>query len=242
MLTIDFGLLGIRDGERVLDIGCGGGRHSLEACKKADCLVYALDIDSGELSDVRQMFQSLDKQGESKGQWVLIRGNILSLPFRDASLDKVICSEVLEHIHDDQQGIGEIVRVLKDDGVIAISVPTYLPEAICWKLSQDYHNKPGGHIRIYKTEELVSILVHNNLHIQATRRKHALHSIYWIFRCLFGVNKEKAIIPALYHKFLVWDLKTRNRLICLLEDFLNHFFPKSMALYAVKSRKESGES
>lgn len=242
MLTIDCGLLGIRDGERVLDIGCGGGRHSLEACKEASCVVYALDIDSGGLSDVRQMFQALDKQGESRGKWVLIRGNILSLPFKDASLDKIICSEVLEHVPDDQQGISEMVRVLRDDGVIAISVPTYLTEAICWKLSRDYHNQPGGHIRIYKTGELVSALRQNNLHLRDTRRKHALHSIYWISRCLFGVNREKALIPSLYYKFLVWDLKTRSKLIRLVEDLLNHFFPKSMAFYVVKSRKESGES
>ena len=242
MLTIDCGLLGIRDGERVLDIGCGGGRHSLEACKKANCLVYALDIDSGELSDVRQMFQALDKQGESRGKWVLIRGNVLSLPFKNASLDKIICSEVLEHVPDDQQGISEMVRVLKDDGVIAISVPTYLTEAICWKLSRDYHNQPGGHIRIYKTGELVSALRQNNLHLQATRRKHALHSIYWISRCLFGVNKEEALIPSLFYRFLVWDLKTRSKLIRLVEDFLNHFFPKSTAFYAAKSRKEGSES
>lgn len=237
MLTIDYSLLGIKDGERVLDVGCGEGRHSWEACKTANCLVYALDIEIGGLDKARYMFQDMDKRGESRGRWILIKGDTMSLPFKDATFDKIICSEVLEHIPDDQQSIRELVRVLKDDGIIAISVPTYLPEAICWKLSRDYHDQPGGHIRIYKTSELVAPLRQNNLHLYATRHKHALHSIYWILRCLFGVNKEKALIPSLYYKFLVWDIKTKSKPIRLLEDFLNHFFPKSMVFYAGRSQK-----
>ena len=237
MLTIDLNLLEIKNGERVLDIGCGGGRHSWEVCKKASCLVYGLDIDVGELNNAKEMLQALDRQGESQGKWILIKGDTMSLPFKDASFDKIICSEVLEHVPDDEQGVREMVRVLKDDGVIAISVPTYLTEAICWKLSRDYHSNPGGHVRIYKTGELVSPLLQNNLHIYATRHKHALHSIYWILRCLFGMNREKALIPSLYHKFLVWDIKTKSQPVRLLEDFLNHLFPKSTVIYAGKNQK-----
>ena len=241
MFTIDYSLLGIQDGERVLDVGCGEGRHSWEACRTANCLVYALDIEVGGLNKARQLLQDLDKQGKSKGKPVLIRGNAISLPFKDASFDKIICSEVLEHVPDVQQSIREMVRVLKDDGIIAISVPTYLTEAICWKISRDYHDRAGGHVRIYKTSELVAQLCQDNLHLYTTRRKHALHSIYWISRCLFGVNKEKALIPSLYHKFLVWDMRTNSKPIRLLEDFLNRFFPKSMVFYACKSQKESNE-
>lgn len=237
MLTIDYDLLGIKDGERLLDIGCGGGRHSWEACKTANCLVYGLDVDGGELNNARQMLQALEKQGESRGGWILVKGNTMSLPFKDASFDKIICSEVLEHVPDDQQCIREMVRVLKDDGVIAISVPTYFAEAICWKLSRDYHECPGGHVRIYKSRELISPLRQNKLHIYATRYKHALHSIYWIFHCLFGVNREKALIPSLYYKFLIWDIKTKSRPIRFLEDFLNHLFPKSTVFYAGKNQK-----
>ena len=236
MLTIDYSLLGVKDGERVLDVGCGGGRHSWEVCKAANCLVCALDINLEELNNARQMLQALDKQGESRGGWVLLKGNTMSLPFKDASFDKIICSEVLEHVPNDQQCIREMMRVLKDDGAIAISVPTYFTEAICWKLSKDYHDRPGGHIRIYKTSELVAHLRQNNLRIYVTRYKHALHSIYWIFRCLFGVNREKALIPSLYYKFLVWDIKTKSQPIRLLENFLNHFFPKSTVFYVGKNQ------
>lgn len=240
MLTVDYELLGIKDGERVLDIGCGEGRHSWQACKQSHCLVCALDIEQVNLKKAHHVLWLLDKQEESKGKWVLVRGDIISLPFEDGSFDKIVCSEVLEHIPDDKQGIKEMVRVLKDDGTLVISVPSYLQESICWRLSTDYHENPGGHVRIYKASELVSKLRHYNLDIFSVRHKHALHSFYWISRCLFGVNNEKALIPSLYHKFLVWDINTKSRPIRMLDTLLNSFFSKSVVLYARKSQHEVG--
>ncbi len=237
MLTIDYNLLGIKDGERVLDVGCGTGRHSWEACRQSRCVVYALDIDAEELMRAKGMFRAMDEQGESRGQWSLLQASTMSLPFKEASFDKIICSEVLEHVPDDWHTIREMARVLKDEGILAISVPNYLPEAICWRISSRYHNRAGGHVRIYKPGQLLAPLRETNLHVYATRRKHALHSVYWICRCLFGVDNEKALIPSLYHKFLVWDIKTNSRPVRWLEGFLNRFFPKSMVVYAGKNER-----
>lgn len=237
MLTIDYNLLGIKDGERVLDVGCGTGRHSWEACRQSRCLVYALDIDAEELVRAKGMFRAMDEQGESRGQWSLLQASTMSLPFKEASFDKIICSEVLEHVPDDWHTIREMARVLKDEGILAISVPNYLPEAICWRISSRYHNRAGGHVRIYKPGQLLAPLRETNLHVYATRRKHALHSVYWICRCLFGVDNEKALIPSLYHKFLVWDIKTNSRPVRWLEGFLNRFFPKSIVVYAGKNER-----
>jgi len=234
MLTVDYDLMGIKDGERVLDVGCGEGRHSWEACKRNGCLVYALDIEQENLKKAHYALYLMEQKGEVKSQWLLTRGNITSLPFREASFDKIICSEVLEHILDDHQAISELVRVLKDEGTLAVSVPSYLPETICWKLSGDYHGKPGGHIRIYKARELISKLKQHNLSLYAVRHKHALHSFYWISRSLFGVTNEKAFIPALYYKFLVWDIYKSTKPVRLIDNFLNKFFSKSLVLYARK--------
>lgn len=238
MLTIDYDLLGVREGERILDIGCGEGRHIWELVKQRDCLVCGTDLDQTSLIKGRVVFHQLDEEGASKGNWLLTRGSILRLPFKSKTFDRVICSEVLEHVPDDLRGIRELVRVLKDDGVLAVSVPAHLPEAICWRLSKDYHNTPGGHIRIYKASELRSKLHQNMLEIFAERRKHALHSFYWISRCLFGPNNEKAILPSLYHRFLVWDLKTRTKPVRLIDSGLNTFFGKSIVMYARKSHTQ----
>ncbi len=236
MLTVDYELLELQDGERVLDLGCGEGRHTWEACKRNAGIFCGLDLDHVSLTKGRLVLWEMDQQGASKGQWLLIRGSILRLPFKDGTFDKIICSEVLEHIPDDLHAITELKRVLKDDGVLAVSVPSYLPEAICWKISDEYHNTPGGHIRIYKARELRSKLKENNLHIYAVRRKHALHSFYWISRCLFGPGNDKAFFPSLYHKFLVWDMKTNYRGVKLVDDILNNVFAKSIVFYARKDQ------
>jgi 2-polyprenyl-3-methyl-5-hydroxy-6-metoxy-1,4-benzoquinol methylase len=238
MLTVDYDLLGIKDGERVLDVGCGEGRHSWEACKQS-CLVCALDIEEVNLKKAHYTLHLLEQQGETRGKWLLLKGDITNLPFTANSFDKIICSEVLEHVPDDIKGIRELVRVLKDNGTIAVSVPSYLTETICWKLCRDYHDRPGGHIRIYKASEIISKLQKNSLDIYAIRHKHGLHSFYWISRCLFGVNNEKALLPSLYYKLLVWDINNERLTTRLLDSFLNNFLPKSLVLYARKVSNHS---
>jgi SAM-dependent methyltransferase len=236
MLTIDYDLIEIKDGERVLDVGCGEGRHTWQACKESACLACALDIEQANLVKARNVLYLMDEEHQTAGKWMLVRGDITHLPFPDGTFHKVVCSEVLEHIPDDLQGIRELVRVLKDDGILAVSVPSYVQETICWKLSNDYHHQPGGHIRIYKAKELEAKLRQSNLDIFAVRHKHALHSFYWISRCLFGMKKEKALIPSLYHKFLVWDIYHGTRPVKWVDSLLNHILPKSLVLYARKSQ------
>jgi SAM-dependent methyltransferase len=238
MLTVDYSLLGITDGERILDIGCGTGRHSWEACRQARCVVFALDIDGDELVRARGVLSAMDRQGESRGQWGLLRASTVYLPFKEGAFDKIVCSEVLEHVPDDAESIKEMARVVKDSGTVAVSVPNHLPEAICWRISSEYHNRAGGHVRIYRRGELIEPLNAAGLRVYATRRKHGLHSMYWICRCVFGVNNEKAFLPSLYHRFLVWDMKANRRPVRWLEAILNSFFAKSVVFYATKNKSK----
>jgi len=52
MLTVDFDRFGLRPGHRLLDMGCGGGRHAFAALRHG-ATVVALDYDAAELKDVR---------------------------------------------------------------------------------------------------------------------------------------------------------------------------------------------
>ena len=234
MLTVDFRLLDIGKGEKILDAGCGEGRHAFEACRADGCGVCALDLSQAELRKTKYVLNHMDDCNETGSWWVVMKGDVLNLPFKDDSFDKIICSEVLEHVKDDEQGIGELVRVLKKGGMMAVTVPTYLSESIYWALSEDYHNHPGGHIRKYQAQQLIAALRRNNLRIFALRWEHAFHTVYWLLRCIFGLKNESALIPSLYYYFLEQEIISQSRFVGLMEGVCNFFFPKSIVIYTQK--------
>lgn len=234
MITVEPDLLGIKDGDITLDAGCGNGRHSWEVYSKNHSSIIAFDIDAVCVKKNLYLLASLKTENEIEGSYHMLMADVTKLPFKSGSFDKIICSEVLEHIPEDNIAVEELVRVLSKDGDIGISVPHYLAESICWKLSGEYYGFPGGHIRKYKTRELLALVDTAGLSVYATRHKHALHSFYWILRCVFGIKKENTAIPSFYNKFLEWDLRTKHRFFRWLEGPLNHLCPKSVAIYARK--------
>ena len=155
MLTVDFDRLRIGAGTKVIDVGCGAGRHSFEAYRRgAD--VIAFDQNAADLNDVDEILQAMKDQGEvpASARAEAVKGDALDLPFADGTFDCVIASEILEHVPEDDRAIAELVRVLKPGGALAITVPRWLPERVCWALSDEYHANEGGHIRIYRADEL----------------------------------------------------------------------------------------
>jgi len=235
VLTVDFDRLGLKPGERVLDMGCGAGRHAFEMYRRgAD--VIAFDQDADELSGVRDLFAAMKEAGEvpEGAEADTKEGDALALPFADGEFDRIVAAEVLEHIPADIQAIAELVRVLRPGGTIAVTVPRWLPEVICWQLSDDYHNVPGGHIRIYSDKELIGKLKNAGLEYDAKDYAHGLHAPYWWIKCAVGVDNDQHPLVKGYHKLLVWDIIKRPRATQLAERVLNPVIGKSLVLYFTK--------
>ncbi len=235
MLTVDVDQLELARGERVLDLGCGAGRHAFELMRRGAAVV-ALDRGRDELDAVRATSGAMHDAGELPTREVggPVQGDALSLPFPDDSFDRIVAAEVLEHIWADEAALAELVRVLRPGGRIAVTVPTWFPERVCWALDSDYHDIPGGHVRIYRKGDLEAKLAAAGLRLAGSHHAHALHSPYWWVRCAVGVDRADAWPARRYHDFLVWELTRRPRWTRALERALDPVLGKSLVVYADK--------
>lgn len=238
MLTVDFDMLGLKPGDKAIDIGAGQGRHSFEMLRLgAD--VIAFDQNVEELTDVQTMMDAMVAEGHvpQGGRGSTQAGDALNLPYPDNFFDVVLISEVLEHVPADNRAISELVRVLKPGGKAGVTVPAWLPEKICWMLSDEYHANEGGHIRIYEADELTSKLTNAGLVVDGQDRAHALHSPYWWIKCAVGVNNEEHPLVKAYHKLLVWDMMQKPLMTQKAEELLNPVIGKSIVFYLHKPLK-----
>jgi SAM-dependent methyltransferase len=241
MLTVEFERLELGPGSRVLDLGCGDGRHLRPTRFLPGVAAVALDIGESEVAATARALRSIDEGDpltgsavEGAGPWLALRGDGYHLPFRDESFDCVIASEILEHLHDDDRSLGEIRRVLKPGGLLAVTVPRWFPERVCWALSAKYYNTPGGHVRIYRRRELKRKLSAHGYELLEEHYAHALHSPYWWLVCLLGDKEERAVVDW-YHRFLLWHMFSGQRVTYRIEQALDPLIGKSFVLYGRKN-------
>ncbi|MBF0469212.1 MAG: methyltransferase domain-containing protein, partial [Desulfamplus sp.] len=223
---------------------CGEGRHTAKACEFPGIFCVGADRSHKDLIISRKKLRlHQELLEESKGTlsihnctWTLLSSDITQLPFADHSFDIIICSEVMEHIHNEQMAIAELKRVLKPGGRLALSVPRYWPEKICWKLSHDYSNSQGGHIRIYTKKGLLQKIIPAGFEFRGSHHAHSLHAPFWWLKCLTGLNRNNtdSNIIYLYHKMLVWDLMEKPFITRFMENLLNPVMGKSLVLYFIR--------
>ncbi|MEE8395795.1 MAG: class I SAM-dependent methyltransferase [bacterium] len=239
MLTVDFGRLRVERGMTALDAGCGQGRHTLEFLRRG-CAVVGMDLAADDLRYTRYLLTALARDREPAGSagqggippFLALRGNALQLPFGPDRFERVICSEVLEHVADPGGAVAELARVLKPGGWIAVSVPTPFTEWAFRFASDDYFNTPGGHVRIFTPRRLSALLGTAGLSVGDIQFEHAFHSLYWWARSVVGLHDERHPVTRHFKKILTYTFFSSQ--LTRAERALNYLFPKSMVLYAQK--------
>lgn len=235
LLTVDLDRLDVRPGHWLLDAGCGEGRHCFGALERG-ARVVGLDLDLGSMRLAHRALRRRAEELETEGG--MLQGDAFALPFPDASFDRVICSEVMEHVHDYAAAIRELARVTKPGGRIAVTIPTATSEHLYLRLGDDYFESPGGHIRIFKPRQLAGALARAGLETEGAGFAHGLHTPYWVLRSIMNLPRadESAMVRA-YRLYLV--RATGSPVMDWLEKkILNFICPKSVILYASKPAED----
>lgn len=137
-------MAGARGGLQILDVGCGSS-------------IIPIHQDSVGVDILHNKLRFLRQFGNR-----VARASAFNLPFRDRAFGCVICSEVLEHVPDDDRVIRELIRVLAPDGRLILGTPDYSRRA--WRVLERLYGiaAPGGyadeHITHYTRERLIALL------------------------------------------------------------------------------------
>jgi len=235
LLTVDLERLRLRPGERLLDAGCGEGRHCFGALSRG-ARVVGLDLDLASLQAASGALRSRAAELGSLG--AMLQGNAFQLPFRDETFDKVICAEVMEHVHDYPAAARELARVTKPDGIVAVTIPTATSENLYLRLGDEYFESPGGHIRIFRPRDLARALADAGLATVGCGFAHGFHTPYWMLRSVMHLpDADRSRMVRGYRKFLIQAVA--SPLMTRLEGWLNWVCPKSVILYAEKRGKRN---
>ena len=230
--TIDFKKIKINKNDRILDLGCGIGRHLYTAYQNDNLEIIGLDRGFTDLKTAKDRKKDFDHLDNSNRHLHFVHGDGLKLPFQDNTFDIVICSEVLEHILDFRSVIKEIKRVLRPQGTFAVSVPNFLPEAICWQLSTDYIDDTG-HLRIFRGEELPSAIKATGMKLYHKHYEHGYHSAYWWLKCILWDQPDDHFALKKYEDFLNWELFKAPKASRLVEKMINPVLGKSVVYYFI---------
>ena len=207
MLTVDYDRLGVGPGDLVLDLGCGFGRHAFEAARRGASVV-ALDAGPDEVAQVRATLGAMVEAGELAPDHpaTAVQGDALALPFADGTFDRVIASEVLEHIPDDIAAMRELARVLagRRDGGDGAALRARGHQLGALGRVPRHARRPRAHLPALDAGAPARARPASSR--PGYHHAHGLHSPYWWLRCLVGPSNDSHPAVAAYHKVLVWDI------------------------------------
>ena len=108
--------LGLREGDRVLDAGCGTGRAltPLRAAVGATGVVVGVDLTPA-------MLQAAVRAGRDRDG--LLLADVAALPLRSESLDAVFAAGLIAHLPRPAENLRELARVVRPGGTLALFHP-----------------------------------------------------------------------------------------------------------------------
>jgi SAM-dependent methyltransferase len=195
-----------QDDDLILDMPCGRGFYLNMFRYVSNCRMVGAELDWDVLQKAKRNAGHLPRM-------MLNNTNIYALPYPDNTFDKIILSEVLEHIEDDVTGLREILRVLKPGGMVAITVPNanypFWWDPINKTLETLFHTHIGkgtlagiwaNHVRLYTRDQLRNSVSESGLMVEE-ERAFTHHSFPFIHNLVYGIRQTPVRVGHVTRKY-----------------------------------------
>lgn len=179
---------------RILEAGCGAGRFIRAIVGHRPAFRgYGCDVDAVSLATAREL----------GGDVCYTLGDLTALPFADEEFDVVLLFDVLEHLHDPQQGLREVRRVLRSGGLLHAVVPCegqpFTLHWLLWKLNAaaDLKERQVGHVQRFTHRQLRAVLSQEGFELRKTT--YSMHPLGQVKDILMYLEREENAPQLLFH-------------------------------------------
>lgn len=226
--NVDLALLGVRLGDRLIDVGCGDGRLA-ELLARAGIHVTGVEPAAYLRQRFRERLTGVDPDTR------VVDGSADHLPFGDGEIAGAVMTEVLEHVPDPAAALVELHRVLVPGGVLCLSVPTSYTELVFWRLHPAYADN-ATHERIFTKPELRRLIERAGFTIETWEGRNFRPALSWLFHAVLRSRADHTG-SILEHRFVdyalgvVWRALRLIGLISFVEAIGNRVWAKSWYVY-----------
>ncbi len=211
----------------VLDFGCGDA-PLLEFVAGIPAELILVDSDAAKL-EAAQVRIAPKRPRKVR---VLVSGDALPLP--DASVTRVVATEVLEHVKDPERELRELVRVARPGAMFLLSVPHARSENAQRPLVAPGYFEWPNHVRVFESEEFRSLVERCGLQIEKSFLSGFYWTIWWCFFWVYHVDLARPAHPLLENWSHTWGLLLKTPDGARVKKVLDECLPKSQVLIARK--------
>ena len=213
----------------VVDVGCGGGSYS-HFCASHGAHVTLIDVDAQALARASCLLATVPEAPHFEAH--VTDGKTLPVP--NGVADRVICTEVFEHVDDPVAVARELVRIGRPGALYMLSCPDPHAEALFKRIAHPSYFERPNHIRIIGTEEFADLVEGAGLVIEE-RLNHNFYSLmHWVLFWACPPLSEAMDHPLLESWAHTWSLLLEQPQGILVKRALDDLLPKSQVIIARK--------